>query len=227
MKPFARSAFAALIAVAAAGCADRGGGAAKPNPPTTATDATATTTTDATDATDATQGDAMSDVTITNAGERPGRPPLIRLLVHVTAANPGKDTRWVLIQSKIPDNAGGVDKLEQLTAPGGTLGRFLGNGGSYVVALAPGAKLTIKNLEIGWWNEDDAKTPPPIQVRTGTGVTVGGADIKTWFTGDPAVSGTVEIDAAKAEHTHSKRSDGDREVPLQVVGGQTTTVTVR
>jgi hypothetical protein len=217
------SALVALVAVVTAGCADRGGGAAKPNPPTTVTDATVT----ATDATEP-QGATMSDVTITSAGERPGRPPLIRLLVNVTATNPGKDTRWVLIQSKLPDATGGVDKLEQLTAPGGgVLGRFLGTGGLYSVALAPGATVTIKNLEIAWWNEDDAKTPPAIQVRTGTGVTLGGADIKSWFDGDPAVTGTVEIDADKAEHTRSKRADGDREVPVQVVGGQTTQVNVR
>ena len=133
-----------------------------------------------------------------------------------------------LIQSKLPDASGGVDKLEQLTAPGGVvLGRFLGTGSFYSLALAPGAKVTIKNLEIGWWNEDDAKTPPPIQVRTGTGVTLGGADIASWFDGDPAMSGTVDIDAGKAEHTKSKRADGDREVSVQVVGGQTTAVTVQ
>ena len=222
-----RFARAALVAAIAAGCADRGGGAAKPNPPTAATDATATTPTTPTDATD-TQGATMSDVTITSAGERPGRPPLIRLLVDVTASNPGTATRWVLIQSKLPGAAGGVDKLEQLTAPGGVvLGRFLGTGGFYSVALAPGAKVTIKNLEIGWWNEDDAKTPPPIEVRTGTAVALGAADIATWFEGNPAVSGKVVVDADKAEHTRSKRADGDREVLVQLTGGQTAALPVK
>src|SRR5689334_24101063 len=98
-------------------------------------------------------GATMPTVTITKAGERPGRPPLIRLLVNVTAANPGPDQRWVVIQRNIPgDDGGGVDKLEQLAAGGVAIGKFLGTGGFYAVALAPGARLTIKNLEIGWWN---------------------------------------------------------------------------
>ena len=214
---------ATIVALALAACADRGGGAAKPDHATEMKDATAT---DATG--QGTEGTAMASVTITSAGERPGRPPLIRLLVNVTASNPGSDQRWVLIASKLPGGSGGVDKLEQLSAPGGVaIGRFLGTGGFYAVALAPGAKLTIKNLEIGWWNDSDGQTPPPIEVRTGTGVSLGGADIATWFDGTPAVKGTVEVDADKAEHTRSKRADGDREVPVQVSGGQTTQITVQ
>lgn len=162
----------------------------------------------------------MPTVTITKAGERPGRPPLIRLLVNVTAANPGPDQRWVVIQRNIPgDDGGGVDKLEQLAAGGVAIGKFLGTGGFYAVALAPGARLTIKNLEIGWWNGDRAMTPPPIEVTTAAGVTLGGADIATWFAGDPAVSGTVEVDADTAQNTASHRADGDKEVAVEVTGG--------
>src|SRR4029078_1750497 len=99
---------AAMIVVAA--CADRGGGTSKPIDH-------GTPTKDATE--QGTEGTAMASVTITSAGERPGRPPLIRLLVNRPAANPAADERWVLISSKLPGGSGGVDKLEQLTAPGG------------------------------------------------------------------------------------------------------------
>jgi hypothetical protein len=167
-----------------------------------------------------------SEVTITSAGERPGRPPLIRLLVNVSVSNPGTERRWVLIASSLPPGTGGVDKLEQLTAGSVKLGRFLGTGGFYGFALAPGAKLTVKNLELGWWNESNAKASPPVEVRTATGVTLGTADIASWFDGDPAVTGTIEIDADKAQHTRSHRAEGNREVPVALVGAEARTLQV-
>jgi hypothetical protein len=167
----------------------------------------------------------MSDVTITFAGERLGPPPTVRLLVDVTAANPSSELRWVLIPTRLPAGAtSGVDKLEQLTATTGALGRFLGTGGFYGVALAPGARLTIKNLPIEWWNDADAKAPPAVDVRLATDVSLGGTSIATWFAGAAPIAGTVELDAGTAEHTRSHRAPDDREVDVTLVGGQTLSI---
>jgi len=169
----------------------------------------------------------MVEVAIESAGERPGRPPLVRLLVDVTASNPTASSRWLLIARKLPAQAGGgVDKNEQQTAGSVVYGVFLGNGGFYGFLLAPGAKLAIKNLEIAWWNDEKAASPPALEVRTGTAVTVGGADLATWFDRNPALSGTVEVDAGAAQHTYSKKSDSGAELEVSVAGLETRTIAV-
>jgi len=168
----------------------------------------------------------MPEVKITYAGERPGRPPLVRMLVDATVTNPAAELRWVLIPTQLPGGSGGIDKLEQLAAGPVKLGRFLGTGGFYALALAPGARLTVKNLELGWWNADNAKSPPQVEVRLAEGLTLGGEAIASWFDGDPAVRGAVEVDAGKAQHTRSKRAAGDREVAVKVVGGDAAKIAI-
>ena len=172
------------------------------------------------------QGATMPEVTIKSAGERPGRPPMIRLLVDVTIANPAAEARWVLIPTKLPVESGGVDKLEQLTAGAIKLGRFLGTGGCYAISLAPGARVTLKNLELGWWNDKNASSPPAIDVRTAADFTLGDAPIASWFDGDPAVGGTVEGDLDAAKHTRSHRAPGDREVAIAASGEQKSTIAI-
>jgi len=169
----------------------------------------------------------MVEVAIESAGERPGRPPLIRLLVDVTASNPTASRRWLLIPRNVPARAGGgVDKNEQRTAGSAVYGVFLGNGGFYGFLLAPGARIAIKNLEIDWWNSEQAASPPALEVRTGTAVTVAGADLATWFDRSPALSGTVEIDAGAAQHTYSKKSDSGAELEVSVSGLETRTIAI-
>src|SRR5262245_24039982 len=101
-------------------------------------------------------------VTVTLVGLKPGRPPTERLVVDIELRNDDQAPRWVLIPSALPVGAGGIDKLEQLTAPAGTtkvaVGRFLGTGGRYALRLAPGARVTLRKLEVSWWRENDEKT---------------------------------------------------------------------
>jgi hypothetical protein len=172
--------------------------------------------------------DALPQVTIALAGERPGPPPLVRLLVRVTMTNPSGKTRWFLIPTSVPrdGSAGGVSKLEQLSAGPVRIGRFLGRGGFYGVALEPGATLTLNNLEIGWWNAAAAGTPPPVEVRTANDVTLGGASIATWFDADPSVTGSIEIDVDAAAHTQSRRVMEDREVEVLLIGGRSVSVSL-
>jgi len=172
------------------------------------------------------QGTTMLEVTITATGDRPGRPPLIRLLVEATISNPGTDPRWALVPTKLPVGAGGVDKLEQLSAGGLTVGRFLGRGGFYAVKLAPGAKVTLKNLELAWWSTSVSDSPPAFEVRSGTGVTLGTSSIDTWFEADPAATGTAVVDMDQAKHTRSQRSPDDKEVDVAIAGVTTTSVQV-
>jgi hypothetical protein len=169
---------------------------------------------------------AMIEVAIASAGERPGPPPMVRLLVDVTMSNPTPSSQWLLIPRKVPADAGGIDKNEQRTAGSIVYGVFLGNGGFYGFLLAPGARLTIRNLEVAWWKPGRATSPPALDVRTGTAVTVAGADLSTWFDRNPMVSGTVEIDAATAQHTYSKGSSTGAELDVSVAGLATRTIAV-
>jgi hypothetical protein len=160
------------------------------------------------------------EVTVVIVEEHPGKPPLVRLIVNVTATNPTAANQWVLVQRKAPSGRGGVDKLEQLTAGNLTYGRFLGQGGFYAFLLAPGGTLTLHNLEIQWWRATGVSAGE-IEVRTGTALTLGGTDAASWFDGIPTVFGDVEIDANKAAHTHSRKAPDDREVAV-VVSGEVT-----
>ncbi len=168
----------------------------------------------------------MSDIVIRVLKERPAKPPLIRLIVDARVSNPTQETRWVLLCSRVPSGtSGGVNALEQFASGPVQYGRFLGTGGFYTFALAPGASLTLKNLEIGWWNSTAAMTPPPMEVRTATGVTIGGEPISAWFRGEPVTSGTVEVDAASAKAVHTRSSP--REVEVALTGATTELVTAQ
>ncbi len=168
----------------------------------------------------------MIEVAVKAVEERPGRPPMVWLFVNITASNPTSSSRWLLIPRKLPATAGGVFKNEQQAAGSVIYGAFLGNGGFYAFLLAPGAKMTIKNLELGWWNDARASSPPPLDVRIGTAVTVAGADLATWFDRDPAASGTAEVDAGAAQHTHSHKSPTGADLDVTVAGLETRAVAV-
>jgi len=155
-------------------------------------------------------------------GERPGRPPLTRLLVDLTIANTGGAPLWALIPANLPpltDAAGGVNYLEQQTATidGGriTVGRLLGRAGGYALRLAPGARVTLRQLEIGWWREPPA-TPRDIafEVRLAGEVTIDGQPLASWFDGEPTIAGAAEIDMRAAPHTLSRTAPGGRELPI-------------
>lgn len=176
------------------------------------------------------KGSAMNaSVTVTVVGTKPGRPPVDRLLVDVQLKNDDAVPRWVLIPTKLPpDNDGGVDKLEQLTVPAGgstiAVGRFLGRAGTYAVKLAPGARLTMRKLELSWWRENNEKEAA-FDVRLASEVKLGDAAMATWFDKDPAVSGAADVDMDAAKHTRSQKSATGDEVPL--VAEQTTTAPIK
>lgn len=162
-------------------------------------------------------------VTVTVVGTKPGRPPLERVLVDVVLRNDEPAPRWVLIPTKLPIEQGGVDKLEQLTAPAGNasvaVGRFLGTGGTYALKLAPGARVTLRKLELSWWREGNEKEFS-FDVRHANDV----KPIAAWFDKDPAISGAADVDMEVAKHTRSYKSPDGDEVQLDVQGAQSTPV---
>lgn len=167
-------------------------------------------------------------VTVTVVGHRPGRPPVDRILVDVEIKNEGAVARWALIPTKLPSDAGGgVDKLEQLTVPAGSttiaVGRFLGRSGTYAVKLAPGAKLTLRKLELSWWREQ-AEQELALEVRLATDAKLGDAAMATWFDKDPAITGTTEVDMDGAKHTRSNKSPTGDEVSLTLDGATSTPI---
>jgi len=169
-----------------------------------------------------------ASVTVTVVGSRPGRPPVDRVLVDVQLKNDDAAPRWVLIPTKLPvDTGGGVDKLEQLTVPAGSatvaVGRFLGRGGTYAVKLSPGARVTLRKLELSWWREH-AEKELTFDVTLANEVKIGDAAMATWFDKDPAIGGAADVDLDGAKHTRSQKSPTGDEVPLTIDGATTAPV---
>ena len=165
-----------------------------------------------------------ANVTVTLAGTKPARPPIITLLVDVQLKNDDKVARWALIPSKLPvdTGGGGIDKLEQLTAQAGTtsvaVGRFLGTGGRYAIRLAPGARVALRKLPIAWWRGDTNDKQVAFDVQLASEVKLGGAAMASWFSADPTIGGAVDVDVEAAKHTASHRAPEDKEQPVEVTG---------
>ena len=166
----------------------------------------------------------MPSITAKVVGSKPGRPPLTRLLVDVQLANDAAEPRWVLVPSKLPaPTSGGIDKLEQLTASGLAIGRFLGGGGLYALRLAPGARVTLRKLEVGWWRTE-GQPVPAFDMRFAPVVMLGDQPMASWFDKDPTISGAADVDMEAARHTASHKTDDGAEVPLAAPGATTTSV---
>ena len=161
-------------------------------------------------------------VTVTLVGSKPSRPPTEKLLVDVQLRNNDAAPRWVLIPSVLPiDSGGGVDKLEQLTASAGAssvaVGRFLGRAGTYAVKLAPGARVTLRKLEVSWWREDPKVKEAAFDVRLASDVKLADQSMAAWFDKDPAISGAADVDMESAKHTRSFKSPTGDEIPVVTV----------
>jgi hypothetical protein len=164
-------------------------------------------------------------VTVTVTGTRPGRPPLQRLIADVAIANPGDAPRWVTIAKQTPfDGEGGVDGLEVRGQGAALLGSFLGNAGVYALRVGAHAKVTITNLEIGWWRTSAAAAAvPPLVLAVGDELTIGGAPAKTWFGVEPLAGDGARIDgSASAAGAHSVET----EQPLALAGAVPSTATL-
>lgn len=158
-------------------------------------------------------------VTVTVVGTKPGRPPVDRLLVDVMLRNDEQAPRWALIPTNLPVAPGGVDKLEQLTVANVAIGRFLGTGGTYAVKLAPGARVTLRKLEVSWWREGNAK-----EIAFDVRLAIDVKPIEAWFDKDPAISGAADVDMEAAKHTRSHKSPDGSEVQLDLAGARSTPV---
>ena len=165
--------------------------------------------------------DPMSaQATATLVGTRPGRPPLERLLLDVTLVNESAVPRWALIPANLPGTPGGVDKLEQRSSSASTssvtIGRLLGRAGRYAILLAPGARLTLRKLEVGWWGDKEAKELR-FDVEFADDVRLGEETIASWFDKDATVRGAADLDMQTARHAASHRAPGDKEVPVSMM----------
>jgi hypothetical protein len=81
--------------------------------------------------------------------EKPARPPLVRLFVDVTIDHVERDC-FIVIPAHVPHEKGEVDKLEIYDVG---VGRFLGPGAMYAFKVKRGARVTLRNLEIGAWTD--------------------------------------------------------------------------
>lgn len=166
-------------------------------------------------------------VTATIVGVRPAKPPLERLQVDVQIRNDEKAPRWVLLPRYLPTMPGGIDKLEQLTAKSGatnvSVGRFLGTGGRYALLLAPGASITLRKLEVGWWSTEKAKDIA-FDVQFAADVSLAGEPMASWFDADPTIQGAVEVEMENAKHTASHRAPQGKEVVVAITGATMTSI---
>lgn len=160
---------------------------------------------------------AASGPTVSAAvvGVQPGRPPMQTLAVDVALANPGTAPAWFFLPRNLPATAGGADGVAVYSGGGVTLGAVQGNGGGWLLCVAPGASVTVRGLEIGWW-EPSVPASVSLPTKVGTGVTLGSENASAWFGRDPVSRGEVRFtDLVRAGSRHTP----DRsEVPIAVAG---------
>jgi hypothetical protein len=165
--------------------------------------------------------DTSHTASVAIVGSQPGIPPLQRLLVDVHLSNDGDAPCWVLLPSNLPLSAGAVDVLEQYEATTGAtkvvVGRLLGTGGRYAVRLNPGAKVTLRGLEVGLWSES-VPAGPEFKVMFVGDVVLGNEAIASWFNRDPGIDGTADVDMRKAVVGATHRTRDGKEVALAIVG---------
>jgi len=199
-----------LLALALSGCAALSGA-----PPVAEHDTLKTT------AASDTGTDASHTASVVVVGSQPGIPPLQRLLVDVHLSNDGDAPCWVLLPSNLPLSAGGVDVLEQYEAATGAsevvVGRLLGTGGRYAVRLNPGAKVTLRGLEVGLWSEP-GPAGPEFNVMFVGDVVLGNEAMASWFNRDPGIDGTADVDMRKAVVSATHRTRNGKEVALAIAG---------
>ena len=98
------------------------------------------------------------------------------------------------------------------------IGRFLGRAGTYALKLAPGARVTLRKLEVSWWRPEGGAKDIAFDVVIASDVKLGDAAMTTWFDADPAISGAADVDMEAAKHTRSQKSPDGSEIPLVTVG---------
>ncbi|HVV82038.1 MAG TPA: hypothetical protein VHE35_03120 [Kofleriaceae bacterium] len=162
---------------------------------------------------------ASVSVAASVTASKPGRPPLQRLTVELTIDNPGDAPRWVTIAKQVPRNPdlgadAGVDALELRGQGNAVLGVFRGSGSVYALRVGGHAKVTITNLEVGWWHRSPDETKvPDLDVSVADDLTIGGAPATDWFGLDPLVPNGARIDAGAAgKDAHS--IDGEATIAL-------------
>ena len=207
-----QSLLAPVLALALSGCAAMSGGSS-------VTEHDALKTAPGADA--GTDANHVASVAI--VGNQPGIPPLQRLLVDVQLSNRGGAPCWVLLPSNLPLSSGGVDVLEQFPATTGAskivIGRLLGTGGRYALRLNPGARVTLRGLEVGLWQEP-GPAGPEFDVQFAGEVLLGGEAMASWFDRDPGIDGAVEVDMRKAAVSDVHRTSDGKEVAMAMVGAR-------
>jgi hypothetical protein len=158
---------------------------------------------------------------VTVVGIQPGIPPLQRLLVDVPLSNRSSSPCWVLLPSNLPLSSGGVDVLEQIEATTVAskivVGRLLGTGGRYALRLNPGARVALRGLEVGLWQEP-GPAGAELDVLFADDVSLGGETMASWFDREPGIDGTVEVDMRKAPVSDVHRTRDGKEVAVAIVG---------
>ena len=164
---------------------------------------------------------ASHTATVTVVGSQPGIPPLQRLLVDVQLSNRGSAPCWVLLPSNLPLPSGGVDVLEQFESTTGAtkivVGRLLGTGGRYALRLDPGARVTLRGLEVGLWKEP-GPAGSEFDVLFADDVLLGGETLASWFDRDTVINGTVEIDMRNSSVSNVHRTRDGKEVAVEIIG---------
>jgi hypothetical protein len=158
----------------------------------------------------------MSSVAIEIVRVSPGKPPLSRMIIDVAARNTTGENQWLLVQRQIPTVVGGVDMVKQCCVGEICYGRFFGTGGFYGFWLAPGAAITVRNLEVSRW-ESEGGEKSRILVRTASRLMLGEKDALSWFDGNALIVGSVVLDADAAIGMPTKKMPGDAEVTVRLV----------
>lgn len=161
----------------------------------------------------------MSDkppVEIRYAGDRPGRPPQLRMQLDVVLRNSKAAPRWFLLPKSNQAPSGGVDVLEvyELTGKGrAVVGRFLGRAGFQALLLPPGAEVRLHNFPLSYWGERPHGTLP-LEVITASDFSIGGQPARSWFAADPASAPGADVSEDKARAIGKHKTADGKEAPV-------------
>lgn len=169
----------------------------------------------------------------TFVGTEPGRPPVQKLLFDVRLRNPEAAPRWFLLPWNLAAERqtaeGGAVAVEvfRLAGPAKAfVGRFMGQQGFQAVLVPGGGDVTIRRLRVNWFGAlpDGAVA---LEAIVAAGVTLGGADLRTWFAEDPECAATAAVSFEGAQLTSEREDPGDRPLPLAFAGERRVSADVR
>lgn len=167
-----------------------------------------------------------TEVRVAFAGEQPGRPPIVTVLLDVTLHNPEAAPRWYLVPARFGAgedlHGGSVHTVEVRAGQGVRVAQFSGLTGFHAVLVPAGGEVVISGLPVELWYDE----PPAalhFDIASVGGLAIGRESGEAWL-GGAASDGRAAYDALAL--VASRSSPDLDELPVGLTGERRLPVTV-